>query len=403
MLGAFALAVILGIVSGTITGLIPGLHVNTVVAMLIALSAKGFLPYDTSMIATYIMTMAVTHSVTEYIPTAVIGVPTSDDVMALIPAHKLFSEGRAYYGIVLSATSSLIGGIITILLFHVSDSIISFLTQFLTKNSVIIVLIALILLPILTGKSKANTMTVILAASLLGLYSLQYSLLQPMLAGLFGIPILIEALKSDAGKKEQKVSSVFNFINLNFLLVIAVSVAIGILFSYLPGAGPSSASLVCIVILPKLFSKSENIIALTSSLSTVNYAFSVYTMEFAGKARNGAVSGIMQLHSSNPNLMPILLGAMLLALVLSSVATFYLSRFIIRRLSSISDKAYRTITFLVILLNLILSFALTGILGLAFLFVSTLVGYYCLKKDVQKVSMLSSLMLPVILLYSGIA
>jgi len=402
MLMALAFAIILGILSGTITGLIPGLHVNTVVAMILALTAKGLMPYDSSVVAAYIMAMAVTHSVTEYIPTALIGVPTSDDVMSLLPAHKLFSEGKAHFGIVLSATSSFIGGVITIFLSPLSQYIIKALSELLTKHSVILILAALILLPLVTGKNKISTMIVILSSALLGLYSLQYSLLQPMLAGLFGLPVLIEALKSNAGSKEQSTNSSFSFVNKNFLLIITLSVVVGILFSYLPGAGPSSASLLCIVLLPRLFSKGENIIALTSSLSTVNYAFSVYTMEFAGKARNGAVSGIMQLHIGNPNLTFILLGAMLFALIISTFETFVISKLLIRRMSSISDKSYRIITFSVIVLNIVLSFALSGLLGLAFITVSTIAGYYCLKKDVQKVSMLSSLMVPVVLIYAGI-
>ena len=92
---------IIGSVIGTVSGLLPGIHVNTLSAMMLASYPvlEGLLgdmvPYGSSGIAvsSCILSASIVHSFVDYVPSVFIGVPDPDDVVSMLPGHRLMNEG----------------------------------------------------------------------------------------------------------------------------------------------------------------------------------------------------------------------------------------------------------------------------------------------------------------------
>ena len=108
------IAIILGIIVGIFTGLIPGIHIN-----LVAISTLTIAPFllnyiDPIIVATFIISMAITHSFLDFIPSIFLGAPEAETALSILPGHKLLLEGKAYEAIKLTVIGSLCGLIITI-------------------------------------------------------------------------------------------------------------------------------------------------------------------------------------------------------------------------------------------------------------------------------------------------
>ena len=102
------LAIILGITAGTITGLIPGIHVNLISIILISLSPTLLGYTNVLVLSCFIIGMAVTHSFLDSIPSIFLGAPDSDNVLIVLPGHKLLLEGKGYEAVKLTIVGSLI-------------------------------------------------------------------------------------------------------------------------------------------------------------------------------------------------------------------------------------------------------------------------------------------------------
>ncbi|NQU98402.1 tripartite tricarboxylate transporter permease, partial [Candidatus Woesearchaeota archaeon] len=110
-------AIILGILSGIITGLTPGIHINLV--SLLVLSASPFLtPYfGLISLACFIISMSVTHSFLDPIPSIYLGAPDSDQVLGVLPGHRYLLAGHGYTALKLTVIGSFGALILSIILF----------------------------------------------------------------------------------------------------------------------------------------------------------------------------------------------------------------------------------------------------------------------------------------------
>ena len=117
MLIEILIVILFGCIAGTITGLIPGVHINLVAVSIFALSP--FLLKFTSplILSIFIVSMSITHTFTDFIPSCFLGAPESETALSVLPAHRLLLKGRAYEAIFLTVVGSLFSIIINYLLF----------------------------------------------------------------------------------------------------------------------------------------------------------------------------------------------------------------------------------------------------------------------------------------------
>src|SRR3989344_5936359 len=108
------LAVLCGIALGTVTGLTPGIHIN-LVAALILLVSKNLTSFPTEYLAFAILAISITHVFLDIIPSVFLGAPDANEVLAVLPGHRLLMQGLGYQAVAISALGALSAIILGIL------------------------------------------------------------------------------------------------------------------------------------------------------------------------------------------------------------------------------------------------------------------------------------------------
>lgn len=100
----FLTIVLVGSLVGVATGLLPGLHVNTLAAI-----AFAWLPAAGPDGAVFLLAVGMVHTIVNILPTTYLGAPDEDDVLAILPAHRLLLAGRGAEAVAVSVGASLAG------------------------------------------------------------------------------------------------------------------------------------------------------------------------------------------------------------------------------------------------------------------------------------------------------
>src|SRR3989344_4683780 len=109
-------AVFLGIICGTITGITPGVHIN-LVSLLLLHAASFLLQYISPItIAAFIVSMAVTHTFLDIVPSVFLGAPDAETVAIILPCHKLLLQGKAFDAVKLTIVGSFLALILSLFL-----------------------------------------------------------------------------------------------------------------------------------------------------------------------------------------------------------------------------------------------------------------------------------------------
>lgn len=126
MLLELIIAIVLGIAAGIITGLTPGIHINLV--SLLVLSAAPFLSAYFSLIALacFIISMSVTHSFLDPIPSIYLGAPDSDQALGVLPGHRYLLAGHGYTALKLTVIGSFGALILSVLLFPLFIQVVKY-------------------------------------------------------------------------------------------------------------------------------------------------------------------------------------------------------------------------------------------------------------------------------------
>lgn len=100
-------ATLVGVAVGIITGLLPGLHVNTIAAV-----AFAVVPAAGPIGAVFLLAVGTVHTIVNILPATYLGAPDEDDVLAVLPAHRLLLAGRGAEAVAVSVAASLTGVIL---------------------------------------------------------------------------------------------------------------------------------------------------------------------------------------------------------------------------------------------------------------------------------------------------
>ena len=104
----------IGLVCGIISGLIPGIHSNTMAGIMFGLSPVLMSFIGTDGLVAALISMLISHSFLDLIPSTFFGVPDSGTALSVLPAHALALEGKGEEAVRLSAIGSVYGVILGI-------------------------------------------------------------------------------------------------------------------------------------------------------------------------------------------------------------------------------------------------------------------------------------------------
>jgi len=392
------LAIFLGCTAGIVTGLIPGIHINLVSLLLVSLS--GYMLGFTSplVLAVFIISMAVTHTFLDPIPSIFLGAPDADQALNVLPGHKLLMKGMGYEAVKLTVIGSLLSLILTLILIPFMlpavPKIYSFLQPYMAY-----ILIGVVVFMILKEKGLNGIFwgtVIFLLSGILGMIVLGFPNLNqplfPMLSGLFGLSVLITSLNDNVEVPKQRITEIIEVEKTNKVKAIGAAVFSGSLTGIFPGLGAAQAAIIGMQLVGEIGMYAFMI--LIGGINTVNFVFSLATFYTLEKARNGAIVAVLEIIKSI-NLSELII-LMCAALIAGGVATF-LALKITRVFSKMINLInYRMLCISIISLITILAFVFSGVIGLLVLATSAALGMVGPIVGVKRSNAMGCLLLPVI-------
>jgi len=399
MIFEIALAILVGIIAGTFTGLSPGIHINLVASILLAsLSITLFTSIPLLSLAIFIVSMSITHTFLDFIPSIYLGAPDEDSFLTILPGHEMMREGLAHTAFVLTLYGSLIA--LPIILIY-TPIFINFLPPIYTATkSIMPYLLIFISFYLIFREDKILTSIIVfLLAGLLGLLTFQLPVkepLLPLLSGLFGLSSLIISFKSTTIPNKQIIQPL-RLIRLSkreFLKSSFASLFIVPFFSFLPGIGSGHATVISSEFLSL---ERKSFLILSGAVNTIIMGLSFITVYVIGKSRTGSASAVhdlLQTITSND------IYIILLTIILVSIISFFLGIQLSKLTSKIIDKVnYKYLTLIIILFLLIVNLFLSNWIGLIILITSSALGIFAISSKSRRINLMACLIVPAIVYY----
>ena len=390
------LALTAGLVAGTITGLIPGVHVNLIALMLFASSAF-FLQYTTPLVlVVFVVSMAITHTFLDFIPSCFLGAPDADTALSILPGHHLLLKGRGYEAVRLTLIGSFAALLLIIVIAPLFVLFLPKIYPFFKQYMAFILIAASLFLILKERKSKIWAFILFMLAGCLGIASLNMPLLKqplfPLLTGLFGASLLVVSITRNVRLPEQKITSA-EIKKKEVSKALGASLIASPLVSFLPGLGPGQAAVIGSEISGRLSRK--GFLVLLGAINTLVMGLSFVALYAIGKPRTGAAvvtSKLLEMFTIKH-----LLLLLVVALVAGSIAVFLTIAFAKIFAKNIAKINYKRICMGILTFLALMTIFLSGWLGLLVLIVATAVGLVACFKGIRRMHLMGCLLLPVIL------
>ena len=418
MLLMITYACIVGALIGSFSGLIPGIHVNTLAAIILAFHEvlenilMCIVPKDlsTMMMACCVMSAAVVHSATDFVPSVFFGVPDPDNVMNIMPGHSMLLEGHGMMAIRCAAIGSLVGSFTSIALaipmFHLLSSglgdyldsltigiLLAILSMMILKERKGRRILALILI-IISGAIGCVMMTVEIPFT--NAFGMEPESMFPMLSGFFGIPALL--FSSPSGNiPEQTDDEKYPIGPIPGLKGVLTGSIIG----WFPGVTSSCGASVA----GSIFGNEDRrgYVAMVSSIGTSATMFTLVALAVSGKERSGTMTVINEILGGN-GIAPgnDLFLAMMITMALASVMAYAImvsAGTVMCKMVEIID--IDLLNKVVLTSMLILTILFTGYWGMILLLLCALIGLIPVILDTNRIHLTGCLMIPVLLFKLG--
>jgi putative membrane protein len=393
----------IGILLGTLTGLFPGIHINLVGTILIAISIKYAFSIELIYLMTIIVSMAITHTFVDFIPSIFLGCPDTDTELSILPGHEMLKEGRGHEAIALTLYGGLAATILLVLLSFPSVLIISKIYPLLIKGIAYILIITSVLL-IFLEKNKFSAFIAFSLSGILGLCVFNLDLkepLLPLLTGLFGSSMIITSIKEKVKIPKQKIT----FPKIKSSRPLFGSLIASLLCGFLPGLGSGQAAILGTTLTnskgEKVYSSNnqnkEDFLFLLGATNILVMGFSFISLYAISKTRTGAAAAVKEI-LGELNIAYFIL--ILIIILISGIVAFFISMFLAKYFSDkITKINYNFLSkiVLIILTSVILLFS--GIKGFLVFVVSTIVGIYCITLKIRRTQMMGCLLIPTIFFY----
>lgn len=400
-----------GAAIGTFTGLVPGIHVNTAATLLLgaypvmneAISAYADPSCTPVLISCCIMSASAAHSFVDFVPSVFIGVPDADDIVSVLPGHRLLLQGKGMCAVRAAAVGSVIGSLSALalavplqwIMLNGGNGYIDYFTL-----GIILVTLSII---VLTSGNIPVTVFLIAVSGFMGCAIDACpipvigiigggTLLFPLLTGLFGLPPLLE---KTSGKKHisqtddgtDPVGPVPGF----------RGVATGLIAGWFPGITSTAGALLASAVTKE--NNPARFVSMTASIGTVTSVFSVVTLAVSGSGRSGTSMVVKEIIGDRldgfcSEAFLLILFSIALASLLGYCITIQAGKL----MANVSEKVPEALlNNCILVLIAVLVFLFTGPFGLALLLISSAVGMIPPSAGVSRVCLTGCLMVPVLL------
>lgn len=386
-----------GAALGTLSGLTPGLHANNF-ALLLAGFAPA-IPARPLFVGVAMLAAGVVHTFLDIVPALALGVPDPAMAPTALPGHRLVLQGRGREALRLSAVGSLLAvGFaiplavpITLAMGRIYPHVIANLTLVLGGICLLLVVTER------THRARLGAAITVSASGLLGLRTLDIpatgalpagSMLAPLFAGLFGAPILIDAI-GGAGVPDQADPRVTT--SRQFLLAVGlIGTLSGAVVGYLPGISSAIAAAAALVVLP--YYGPRAFVVAASGVSTANTVFALFALVSLGHPRTGVLVALER--TGVPHDLPVLLSTVAIAAAIGFVLVLAVGDWYLAVVGSLNNAV---LSIAVLGLLCLLVFAFTGAIGVGVFIAATLVGLVPARFGARRMTCMGVLLVPLAL------
>lgn len=389
---------LLGVGLGTLTGLTPGVHVNN--AALLLASLAPMLPGSPRLVGVALLSAGIVHSFLDVIPALALGVPDPAMAATALPGHRLVIEGRGYEALRLSALGSGLAVAFAIPLV-VPVTVIMTNVYPTVRSQLPLVLGGVVAFLIATEPSMRGRIGGVLALVIsggLGLATLDIPVdgvlpvggpLTPLFAGLFGAPVLLEAV-GGTGVPAQAGDRIAVTERTVIVTALAGSIA-GAIVGYLPGVSSAIAAVLALVFVPG-GSGSRGFVVVTSGVNTANTVFALAALVALGTPRTGVMVALDG--TGAPLDLPLLVTGGAIASLCGFMLVLLVGDGYIRQVGRVK---YTHLSAGVLALLIGASFVFSGILGVGIFAASTLVGLIPPRFGARRVHLMGVLIIPLVM------
>lgn len=384
------LATVLGVIIGIGTGFIPGIHPNTVVFSSFPLYFSFQINFP--VYVCFIAGLSVCHTFHDFLPAIYLNAPSAESAVASLPGAEMAREGKGpqafFYTVYGGLTAVFAVLILSPLLFLFLEPAYSHVTSFMP-----FILVFFLLFIVISNGTFSGLLVTVLSGTL-GVLAFrqpvnQNFILMPVFAGLFAVPAVFEAWRSDQEIEEQEKAEESFSVRGGLIGFLS-----GLIAGTVPGVGAGAAT----SFLSPLIEKRKEVLTGLGAVNTSDIFVSLIVLFLLEKARSGASVAISTLGSMTPGLLGVTAGSSLLAVGLSVLLVPYTHDVFLRSVRSFS---IRNVLFAVLGVIFLLTVHFTGLPGLLTLFTSSTVGLLAWREDCRVCGM-AVLIVPALLFYLGI-
>lgn len=399
MLIEIVFSLIAGVLLGTLTGITPGIHINLVSTLLLGISASLLLNLEPLILIVFLVSVAITHTFVDFIPSIFLGAPDEDNFLSILPGHQMLIEGKAFSAVILSAYGGLIALILILFLSPFFIYLLPRIYPYAQRIMFFILLLTCFFLIYFEKKNKFLALFIFLLSGFLGFAVFNLPLrenLLPLFTGLFGISSLITSIIKKQIIPEQETSSIKKIhIPIEGLRKsILASIIASPLCSFLPGLGSGQAAVIGSEVVGEL--NQREFLVLLGTVNTLVTGLSFLALYSIHKARTGvavAVGKLLELTISD-------IGIILIAIIISGLLAFFATIQIAKVFSKIINKInYKLLSITILILLLALVFLFSGWLGLLVSLISSSLGLTCILLGIRRTHLMGCLLIPAVLFY----
>lgn len=390
------LFIFLGILFGFVTGLIPGLHPNTIFTLTFSL-AFLFTGLPVQLILAFVVSLAVSNTFFDFIPTILFGAPEEDSVLSVLPGHKLLLKGRGYEAIFLVTMGGL--GVMLLTVFSL-PALFFFLPLIYTtiKPVIHIILLSVVAWMVYTERKPLHALSVFILAGIFGLLTLNSfpseEVMFPALTGLFGMSTVLVSVMTRVKIPPQEIQKE---VQGDWLKGSVTGWLAGLLAGLLPGIGSSQAGIIAAQFLR---AKLREFLIALGGINTSNIFFTFIVFYVIGKTRSGAVWMISQIidYFTLADVYLLIVVGILTSLI-SGMLTIKASKFLLNRMRNINYTRMMSFIFLGLIT---LVFIFSGLIGLLVSITGMFLGLLAISIGIKRTHLMGFLLLPTIAYFSGL-
>ena len=385
---------ILGIATGTFTGLTPGIHTNLIAILILPIALTSKLPISAILI--FIVSMSVTHTFVDFVPTIFFGAPDEGTGLGVLPGHEFLMSGQGHRALKLTLIGSTIATISLIFIIPVFVLLIPKIYPFIQKMMGFFLIWISITLIYGEKESKMKSIIIFILAGFLGIAVLNSSMnqpLMPLLTGLFGTSTIIYSIKSKTKVPEQIINKL-NICKRDIIKPTIATIIVSPMCSFFPGLGSSQAAVIGSKTAGQL--NREQFLILMGSINTLVLSTSFITLFLFQKSRTGAAFAISQITRLTTTNLYTIIATITVATIISIPISIKISKIIALHIHKIN---YTKISILILLFLIAITLYFSGIIGLITLIVSTLLGLTCIEFQTRRSFLMGAILIPTIIYY----